>query len=62
MKILRSKHPQNVFPGHINRNSLRNKFESVNELIKNAFDIFLVNESKFDSSFSDSQFPVLRHD
>ena len=27
---LRSEHPKNVFLGHLNVNSLRNKFESVN--------------------------------
>ena len=55
LRGLRSKHPKNVFLGHLNVNSLRNKFESLNELIK---DIFLWSESKLDSSFSDSQFLV----
>ena len=55
LRGLRSKHPKNVFLGHVNVNSLRNKFESLNELIK---DIFLWIESKLDSSFSDSQFLV----
>ena len=54
-KGLRNKHPKNVFLGHLNVNSLRNKFESLNELIK---DIFLWSESKLDSSSSDSQFLV----
>ena len=40
---LRSKHPKNAFLGHLNVNSLRNKFESLNELIKDTFDIFLVS-------------------
>ena len=55
LRGLRSKHPKNVFLGHLNVNSLRNKFESLDELIK---DIFLWSESKLDSSFSDSQFLV----
>ena len=55
LRGLRSKHPKNVFLGHLNVNLLRNKFESLNELIK---DIFLWIESKLDSSFSDSQFLV----
>ena len=55
LRGLRSKHPKNVFLGHLNVNSLRNKFESLNELIK---DIFLWSESKLDSSSSDSQFLV----
>ena len=52
LRDLRSKHPKNVFLGHLNVNSLRIKFESLNELIKDTFDIFLVTESKLDSSFS----------
>ena len=37
---------------HLSLNSLRNKFEPLNELIKDNFDIFLVSESTLDSSFS----------
>ena len=51
-KNLKSKHAKNVFLEHLNVNSLRNKFESSNKLIKDTFDIFLVTESKLDSSFS----------
>ena len=58
LRGLRRKHPKNVFLGHLNVNSLRNKFESLNELIKDTFDIFLVSESKLDSSFPDSQFSI----
>ena len=58
LRDLRSKHPKNVFLGHLNVNSLRIKFESLNELIKDTFDIFLVTESKLDSSFPDSQFSI----
>ena len=58
LRDLRSKHPKNVFLGHLNANSLRIKFESSNEPIKDTFDIFLVTESKFDSSFPDSQFSI----
>ena len=55
---MRSKHSKNVFLGHLNVNSLRNKFESLNELIKDTFGIFLVSESKLDSSFLDNQFSI----
>ena len=58
LRCLRSKHPKHVFLGHLNVSSLRNKFESLNELIKDIFDIFLVSESKLDSSFPDSQFSI----
>ena len=39
-------YPKNVIFGHLNINSLRNKFESISELIKGNFDIFLINETK----------------
>ena len=43
---------KNVFPGHFNIKPLRNRIESLNEMTI----IFLVNESKLDSSFSEKQF------
>ena len=55
---LRSEHPKNVLLGHFNTNSVRNKFELTNKLIRNDFDIFITTESKLDSSFPDSQFHV----
>ena len=55
---LRSEHPKNILLGHLNINSVRNKFESSNELIRNNFDIFIIMESKLDSSFPDSQFHI----
>ena len=58
LRGLRSKHPKNAFPGHLNVNSLRNKFKSLNEPIKDTFDIFLVSDSKLDSSFPKSQFLI----
>ena len=35
---------------------MRNKFESVQEIIQNTFDIFLFRETKIDSSFPSQQF------
>ena len=39
-------------------NSIRNKFESVQEIIQNTFDIFLVSETKIDSFFPNQQFYI----
>ena len=39
LKKIRSKHPKNLFFGQLNVNSIRNKFESVKEIIQNTFDI-----------------------
>ena len=54
----RSNYPKNIFLGYLNINFQQNKSQSVNELIKKTFDIFLVSESKLDSSFLDSQFSI----
>ena len=50
LKKTKSKHPKNSFFGHLNINLIRNKFESVQKIIKNTFDIFLYTETKIDSS------------
>ena len=42
--------------GHLNVNSLRNRFEMQEELIKDKTEIFLISETKLDSSFRSGQF------
>ena len=60
--ILRKKHIKNVFFGQLNVNSLRNKREFLESLIRNHFDIFLVCEIKLHSSFPGSEFtPVINY-
>ena len=54
----KSKHPKTLFFGHLNINSIKNKFESVQEIIQNTFDIFLSIETKIYSSFLSKQFSV----
>ena len=51
LKKTKSKHPKNLFFGHLNTNSIRNTFESVQEIIQNTFDIFVFSETKIDFSF-----------
>ena len=41
--------------GHLNINSLRNKFESIKPIISPNFDIFSVSKTKFDESFPNNQ-------
>ena len=55
---MKRKKPKNIFLGHLNINSIKNKFESVWELIKDTSDIFLLSESKLDSIYQmiNSQF------
>ena len=40
-------------------NSIRNRFESGQEIIQNIFDIFFVCQAKIDSSFPNEQFVFL---
>ena len=58
LKKLRAKHPKNILFGHLNINSLRNKFEYLEESIKSMFDIFIVSECKLDLSIPHTQFQI----
>ena len=53
---LRLKNPKKVILGHLNINSLPNKFTGIMDLVKGNLDIFLISETKIDSSFPDAQF------
>ena len=44
--------------GHININSIRNKFENLVQQITNNVDILLISETKLDSSFPEGQFLI----
>ena len=57
--FLRRKFTKNLFFGHLNVNCVRNNFE-LEFLIKDKLDVFLVNESKLDSSFPEAQFKIPR--
>ena len=53
---IRLKNPNRLTFSHININSLRNKFEILQEVIGNNIDVLLISETKLDASFSSSQF------
>ena len=42
--------------GHLNINSIRNKFECLSYIIEKFFDIFLISETKLNDTFYESQF------
>ena len=44
--------------GHLNINSLRNKFDQLTEMVKGFVDIFLISESKLHDSFPEGQFII----
>ena len=49
-------YPKNVIIGHLNINSIRNKFSSFKDLVLKETDICLLSETKIDDSFQNSQF------
>ena len=58
VKNYKLENPKNIVISHLNFNSLRNKFISIEELIKSKLDIFLVSETKIDHSFPNQQFSI----
>ena len=61
LKILQDAKLKNVnrlVIGHLNINSLRNKFDALQMLIKDNIDIFVITESKLDDSFPSKQFAI----
>ena len=64
---LRLKNLNRLILGHLNINSIRNKFEALKLIVKNNLDILIVSESKLDHTFPDKQFSMdgyrtIRHD
>ena len=54
----RLKYAKNLIIGHLNINSIRNKFLDFKELVLSDTDICLISETKLDDSFPDQQFHV----
>ena len=57
IKLQRNENYKNLIIGHLNINSVRNKFEMIAEIIRD-FDILLISESKLDSTFPNAQFKI----
>ena len=56
LREIRVKNPKKVTLGHLNINSIPNKFEGIMGLVTNQLDVFLISETKIDNSFPDAQF------
>ena len=56
IRKLKLSNPHRIILGHLNVNSLRNKFESVVDVIQGTLGSFLLSETKIDESFPDKQF------
>ena len=53
-----SKNRGKIIIGYLNINSLRNKFDALEVIIKDNIDIFVVSETKLDESFPMGQFEI----
>ena len=53
---LRIENTNKLVIGHLNINSLRNKFESLKCIIKDKLDILILSETKLDDTFPKNQF------
>ena len=55
---IRSKNPNGLITAQLNINSLRNKFDSLAEILHSNVDILLISKTKTDSSFPAAQFII----
>ena len=56
LKVMKENSPNKIIVGHLNINSLRNKFEALQFIINRNLDIILLSETKLDDSFPSAQF------
>ena len=56
LKLYRSKFPKKLIIGHVNINSIRNKFEILNAMLSEVLDVLMIIENKLDDSFPEQQF------
>ena len=55
---LRCENLNRIIFGHLNLNSIRNKFEILADIVKGRIDIMLISETKIDPSFLTEQFKI----
>ena len=58
LKKIKTSNLNRLVISQVNINSLRNKFESLESIIKDNLDILVINESILDESFSSLQFAI----
>ena len=56
LKNLRVKYSNKIIMGHLNINSIRNKFELLSSLIGGKIDILMISEAKLGATFPTYQF------
>ena len=55
---IRSKNPNRLIIAQLNINSLRNKFDSLVEILQSNVDMLFISETAIDSSFPTAQFKI----
>ena len=58
LRNLRNKNVDKILIGHLNINSIRNKFDLLVDLVKDSLDILVISETTIDNSFPNSQFKI----
>ena len=58
LKNIRNSNVNKLTFGHLNINSLSNKFDQLTEIVKGFVDIFLISEPELDDSFPEGQFII----
>ena len=58
LKNLRVSYPNNIIIGHLNINSIRNKFEMLSLSVAQYVDILMLSKTKLDSTFLSIQFLI----
>ena len=58
LKDIRNSNVNKLTFGHLNINSLRNKFDQLTKMVKGFVEIFLISESKLDDNFPEGQFII----
>ena len=58
LKFHQSKYPKELIIGHININSIRNKFEILKSMLSEVLDVLMITETKLDDSFLEQQFHI----
>ena len=56
LKSLRIRNLNKIVVGHLNINSIRNKFDFLAHQVKGNIDILMISEAKLDESFPPNQF------
>ena len=56
LKFYRSKYPKKLIMGHINVNSITNKFEILKSILLEVLDIFMITETILDHSLLEQKF------